>query len=86
MGKDWKTIQVSADLKKRIEFLARMLKQKQISVLASILVPISDVIKQIEKRGYLSVNLKVVKHPLRYIVIIECYPSQAISLRGEKHE
>lgn len=72
------TVKIKADVKKSLDYIARMLKKKQSETLEAVLKPIESVISQIEKRGYRSVNIKVAEHPFRTMIIIEVHPSEVV--------
>lgn len=69
---------IHEDLKEKLEFVARLLGKKQSQTLGSLLVPVWKQLKQIEQRGFKSANIKTIVHPMKYIVIIELYPSEVV--------
>lgn len=78
MASKFKTIGLKADLKAKLVFVSRMLKKKQCGTLASLLVPVWRQLKEIERCGFKSANIKTIVHPMKYIVIIELYPSEVV--------
>jgi len=78
MTQNFKSVKLREEIKKCVDYISRMTKKKRSEALESILKPIGNQIKQIERRGYKSVNLKVVEHPLRSIVIVEIYPNEVV--------
>lgn len=78
MERKFKSVKLREDVKKCVDYISRMSKKKRSEALESILKPIMNQVKQIENRGYKSVNLKVIEHPLRSIVIVEIYPNEVV--------
>ena len=78
MASKFKTVMIHKDLKEKLAFIARMLNKKQCETLGSLIVPVWAQLKQIERCGFKSANIKTIVHPMKYIVIIELYPSEVV--------
>lgn len=86
MTAKFKTVMIHEDLKEKLEFIARMLKKKQSQTLGSLIVPVWKQLKQIELCGFKSANIKTIVHPMKYIVIIELYPSDVVQAKQKLFE
>lgn len=86
MAQKFKNVALNAHLKEKLAFIARMMKKSQSGTLASLIVPVWKQLKEIERCGFTSANIKTIVHPMKYIVIIELYPSEVVQAKQKLFE
>ena len=84
MKKEFKSIQVTKDLKEKIEVLSAMFGKTQLATLESIIMPLASLCLEIKKRNISKVNLKTVEPVLQDLIIYEVHSEHTYKIEGKK--